>query len=405
MSGGYGSKGTIGTNVVTIPSYNWKIAVLVPAGSGSPVTASTQTRRHSRHRPPRAQQRRHPHHPLDHLHHHRELPPGQHRLVLLHRAQLHRPHHPPQRPRQRHQLTVRAASPAAHRSPLRRGGFLRTPSPPVGSSLAKTAPANPVKNYLRPLLVSFAAAALLALWLLLSAPTPTHSSPAPSAPASTASASDSSTHYTPDNTPAHQPSALTDALSPLPHTRRPRHRAGPPPRPPRSRRTLPPARRLLATLVRPRSHRRLRRHRRPAPGDERAQALTYALLELALTEPRPSPRTRPPSRQRRARRPPLLFPLRHLRPHRSRPRPRPPSPRPPRPRLRPRLARLHRCLRPPRPRPGPRLGPRPPARPSPHPRPRNRPLLPRPRKIPSPPSSSPCKPSPASRATGVSTSP
>lgn len=38
MSGGYGSKGTIGTNVVTIPSYNWKIAVLVPAGSGSPVT-------------------------------------------------------------------------------------------------------------------------------------------------------------------------------------------------------------------------------------------------------------------------------------------------------------------------------------------------------------------------------
>jgi endonuclease G len=38
MSGGYGSKGTIGTNAVTVPSYNWKIAILVPAGSGSPVT-------------------------------------------------------------------------------------------------------------------------------------------------------------------------------------------------------------------------------------------------------------------------------------------------------------------------------------------------------------------------------
>jgi endonuclease G len=38
MSGGYGSKGTIGTNVVTVPSYNWKIAILVPAGSGSPIT-------------------------------------------------------------------------------------------------------------------------------------------------------------------------------------------------------------------------------------------------------------------------------------------------------------------------------------------------------------------------------
>lgn len=38
FSGGYGSKGTIGTNSVTVPSYNWKIAVLVPAGSGSPIT-------------------------------------------------------------------------------------------------------------------------------------------------------------------------------------------------------------------------------------------------------------------------------------------------------------------------------------------------------------------------------
>ena len=38
MSGGYGSKGTIGANGVTVPSYNWKIAVLVPAGSGSPIT-------------------------------------------------------------------------------------------------------------------------------------------------------------------------------------------------------------------------------------------------------------------------------------------------------------------------------------------------------------------------------
>ncbi len=38
MSGGYGSKGTIGANVVTVPSYNWKIAILVPTGSGSPVT-------------------------------------------------------------------------------------------------------------------------------------------------------------------------------------------------------------------------------------------------------------------------------------------------------------------------------------------------------------------------------
>lgn len=38
MSGGYGSAGTIGTNVVTVPTYNWKIAILVPAGSGSPIT-------------------------------------------------------------------------------------------------------------------------------------------------------------------------------------------------------------------------------------------------------------------------------------------------------------------------------------------------------------------------------
>jgi DNA/RNA endonuclease G (NUC1) len=38
MSGGYGSKGTIGTNAVTVPSYNWKIAILVPAGTGSPIT-------------------------------------------------------------------------------------------------------------------------------------------------------------------------------------------------------------------------------------------------------------------------------------------------------------------------------------------------------------------------------
>jgi DNA/RNA endonuclease G (NUC1) len=38
MSGGYGSKGTIGANAVTVPNYNWKIAILVPAGSGSPVT-------------------------------------------------------------------------------------------------------------------------------------------------------------------------------------------------------------------------------------------------------------------------------------------------------------------------------------------------------------------------------
>lgn len=38
LSGGYGSKGTIGTNAVTVPSYNWKIAILVPAGSGSPIT-------------------------------------------------------------------------------------------------------------------------------------------------------------------------------------------------------------------------------------------------------------------------------------------------------------------------------------------------------------------------------
>lgn len=38
MSGGYGSNGTIGTNSVTVPSYNWKIAVLVPAGTGSPIT-------------------------------------------------------------------------------------------------------------------------------------------------------------------------------------------------------------------------------------------------------------------------------------------------------------------------------------------------------------------------------
>lgn len=38
MSGGYGSQGTIGTNAVTVPSYNWKIAILVPAGSGSPIT-------------------------------------------------------------------------------------------------------------------------------------------------------------------------------------------------------------------------------------------------------------------------------------------------------------------------------------------------------------------------------
>ena len=38
LSGGYGSKGSIGTNAVTIPSYNWKIAVVVPTGSGSAVT-------------------------------------------------------------------------------------------------------------------------------------------------------------------------------------------------------------------------------------------------------------------------------------------------------------------------------------------------------------------------------
>jgi DNA/RNA endonuclease G (NUC1) len=38
MSGGYGSKGTIGTHAVTVPSTNWKIAILVPAGSGSPIT-------------------------------------------------------------------------------------------------------------------------------------------------------------------------------------------------------------------------------------------------------------------------------------------------------------------------------------------------------------------------------
>ena len=38
MSGGYGSAGTIGTNSVTVPTYNWKIAILVPAGSGSPIT-------------------------------------------------------------------------------------------------------------------------------------------------------------------------------------------------------------------------------------------------------------------------------------------------------------------------------------------------------------------------------
>lgn len=39
MSGGYGSKATIGnTNSVTVPSYTWKIAILVPAGSGSPIT-------------------------------------------------------------------------------------------------------------------------------------------------------------------------------------------------------------------------------------------------------------------------------------------------------------------------------------------------------------------------------
>lgn len=38
MSGGYGSAGTIGTNVVTVPTHNWKIAILVPAGTGSPIT-------------------------------------------------------------------------------------------------------------------------------------------------------------------------------------------------------------------------------------------------------------------------------------------------------------------------------------------------------------------------------
>eukprot|EP01036_Dinobryon_divergens_P031879 gene31879-41365_t len=38
MSGGYGSAGTIGTNSVTVPTHNWKIAILVPAGSGSPIT-------------------------------------------------------------------------------------------------------------------------------------------------------------------------------------------------------------------------------------------------------------------------------------------------------------------------------------------------------------------------------
>jgi len=38
MSGGYGSAGTIGANAVTVPTYNWKIAILLPAGSGSPVT-------------------------------------------------------------------------------------------------------------------------------------------------------------------------------------------------------------------------------------------------------------------------------------------------------------------------------------------------------------------------------
>jgi endonuclease G, mitochondrial len=38
MSGGYGNAGTIGTNTVTVPTHNWKIAVLVPAGSGSPIT-------------------------------------------------------------------------------------------------------------------------------------------------------------------------------------------------------------------------------------------------------------------------------------------------------------------------------------------------------------------------------
>lgn len=38
MSGGYGSQGTIGANAVTVPSYNWKVAILVPAGSGSPIT-------------------------------------------------------------------------------------------------------------------------------------------------------------------------------------------------------------------------------------------------------------------------------------------------------------------------------------------------------------------------------
>jgi endonuclease G len=38
MSGGYGSAGSIGTNAVTVPTHNWKIAILVPAGSGSPIT-------------------------------------------------------------------------------------------------------------------------------------------------------------------------------------------------------------------------------------------------------------------------------------------------------------------------------------------------------------------------------
>ncbi len=72
LSGGYGSQGTIGTNVVTVPSYNWKIAVLVPAGSGSPRHPhQCKPRRHPRHRPPRAEYRRHPQHAVDHLHHQR----------------------------------------------------------------------------------------------------------------------------------------------------------------------------------------------------------------------------------------------------------------------------------------------------------------------------------------------
>lgn len=38
LSGGYGSKGSIGTNSVLVPSYTWKVAVVAPAGTGSAVT-------------------------------------------------------------------------------------------------------------------------------------------------------------------------------------------------------------------------------------------------------------------------------------------------------------------------------------------------------------------------------